>query len=259
MAPVLRGKKCFIFDQDGTVYLGDKPIQNTVDFIVRNWGRFAFRFLSNNTSKTPDMYIGKLRSLGIPAEPVNILTPIVPLARFLKDSGIKRIFPVGNRAFTRYLLELCPWLTITVDAAEAVILAYDTELTYEKLKVSCLLLQNDGVRFLATHPDFVCPSPEGPLPDIGSFIRLYEAATGRSPDMVFGKPSAELLAPLLTDFSKSEMVMAGDRLMTDKKLAENFGIDFVLVLSGEARREDCIGLERQPDYVVEDFGEVFVE
>ena len=205
------------------------------------------------------MYVEKLRNMGIPAGPEDILTPIVPLARYLESSGIQCVYPVGNRVFTEYLLDLCPWLTLSSKDAEAVILAYDTELTYEKLRESCLLLQYDEVRFLATHPDFVCPSPEGPLPDIGSFIRLYEAATGRSPDVIFGKPSPELLEPLLADFSKNEMVMAGDRLMTDKILAENFGIEFVLVLSGEAKREDCIGLQRQPDHIVEDFGEVLAD
>ena len=110
------------------------------------------------------------------------------------------------------------------------------------------------LRFLSTHPDLVCPSAMGPLPDAGSFVKLYEAATGRLPQMVFGKPNAIVLAPLLKRFAREEMVMVGDRLATDKVLAENAGIDFILVLSGEARREDLPALERQPDLVVEQMG-----
>ena len=114
------------------------------------------------------------------------------------------------------------------------------------------MLQRPDVRFLVTHPDLVCPSPRGPLPDVGSFLKLYEAATGRVPERIFGKPNASLLGPLLERFKPEEMVMVGDRLSTDKVLAENAGIDFILVLSGEAKREDLVGLARQPTLVVDD-------
>jgi ribonucleotide monophosphatase NagD (HAD superfamily) len=135
-----------------------------------------------------------------------------------------------------------------------VVLAYDTQLSYAKLAASCLLLQRPGVRFLSTHPDLICPSARGPLPDTGSFVKLYEAATGRLPERVFGKPDPAILAPLLRRFRPEEMVMVGDRLSTDKVLADNAGIDFILVLSGEARRADLAALERQPALVVEDLG-----
>ena len=100
----------------------------------------------------------------------------------------------------------------------------------------------------------VCPSAKGPLPDTGSFVRLYEGATGRLPELVFGKPNTLVLSPLLKRFRQDEMVMVGDRLTTDKLLAENAGIDFILVLSGEARREDLPALERQPTLVLDDLG-----
>lgn len=100
----------------------------------------------------------------------------------------------------------------------------------------------------------VCPSAKGPLPDTGSFVRLYEGATGRLPELVFGKPNTLVLSPLLKRFRQEEMVMVGDRLTTDKVLAENAGIDFILVLSGEAQRKDLPALERQPTLVLDDLG-----
>ena len=127
-------------------------------------------------------------------------------------------------------------------------------MTYEKLARSALLLQNKAVRFLATHPDLVCPSPEGPLPDVGSFLALYATATGRRPERIFGKPDATLLSGLLQRYAPENMLMVGDRLSTDKLLAENAGIDFLLVLSGEARRSDLPGLERQPTLVLDHLG-----
>lgn len=248
-------KKCLVFDLDGTVYLGDRPIQGTIDFIKRNLQAREIYFLTNNTSKNLDDYTTKLAGFGIHVEQERILSPLLPLVNYLDEQGIKYIYPVGNTSFRRYLMQRMPELVFTSDSeCQAVVLGYDTELTYEKLADSCLLLQNPNVRFLSTHPDMVCPSAKGPLPDTGSFVRLYEGATGRLPELVFGKPNTCVLAPLLKRFRQDEMVMVGDRLTTDKLLAENAGIDFILVLSGEAKREDLPMLERQPTLVVENLG-----
>jgi HAD superfamily hydrolase (TIGR01450 family) len=251
----ISGKKCFIFDLDGTVYLGDRPIQGTIDFIKRNLTRREIVFLTNNTSKNLEDYAGKLAGFGIVAGREKILSPLLPLADYLQEHGLCHIYPVGNASFRAYLKERIPDIDFTAGkACQAVVLAYDTELDYQKLAESCLALQRPQVRFLATHPDLVCPSAQGPLPDAGSFMKLYEAATGRLPEMIFGKPDPMILAPVLKRFAREEMVMVGDRLTTDKLLAENAGIDFILVLSGEAKREDLPGLSRQPALVLEHLG-----
>lgn len=247
-------KRCVVLDMDGTVYLGHIPIPGAVDFIRRHWDDLDFYFLSNNTSKSPQTYVDKLKGMGIPARLELLLSPVTPLVDFLRKNGISRAYAVGNRDFQRDLLGRMPELTLGEKGAQAVILAYDTELTYEKLARSALLLQKPEVLFLATHPDLVCPSPEGPLPDVGSMIELYATATGRRPQHIFGKPDPAVLAPLLARYAKKDMVMVGDRLSTDKKLAENAGIDFALVLSGEATREDVAREERQPTVVLEDLG-----
>jgi HAD superfamily hydrolase (TIGR01450 family) len=247
--------KCFVFDLDGTVYLGDVPIQGTIDFIKRNQGKKEIFFLTNNTSKNLSDYTKKLARIGLDVGPERILSPLLPLVDYLQEHGITHVYPVGNTSFQSFLKERLPGVVFTSGAdCQAVVLAYDTELTYEKLSTSCLLLQRPEVHFFSTHPDLVCPSARGPLPDTGSFVKLYEAATGRLPERVFGKPNTIVLSPLLKRFRPSEMVMVGDRLTTDKVLAENAGIDFILVLSGEAKREDLPALERQPTLVLDDLG-----
>ena len=251
----INNKKCFVFDLDGTVYLGDSPIRGTIDFIRRNLPRREIFFLTNNTSKNLEDYVEKLAGFGIHVGLERILSPLLPLVDYLEAQGICRLYPVGNASFQAYLEERMPDAEFTSgDDCQAVVLAYDTELTYRKLAESCLLLQRPEVRFLSTHPDMVCPSAKGPLPDTGSFVRLYEGATGRLPEMIFGKPNTLVLSPLLGRFRQEEMVMVGDRLTTDKVLAENAGIDFILVLSGEAKREDLPALERQPTLVLDDLG-----
>lgn len=250
-------KRCVVLDLDGTVYLGSIPIKGAVDFIISHWNDVDFYFLSNNTSKSPQTYIDRLRSMGIPARMEQLLSPVTPLVEFLRKNGIERAYIVGNHDFQKDLVERMPELAQTKDGAQAVILAYDTELTYEKLSASALLLQQRDTLFLATHPDLVCPSPQGPLPDVGSFIELYHTATGRRPQHIFGKPDPSVLAPILDRYAKNSMIMVGDRLSTDKKLAENAGIDFALVLSGEATREDVAREPVQPAVILEDLGHAF--
>ncbi|WMW66166.1 HAD-IIA family hydrolase [Nitratidesulfovibrio liaohensis] len=248
-------KRCIIFDLDGTVYLGDRPIPGTVDFIRRNLGVRDIQFLTNNTSKNLADYTAKLAGMGIHIGLERMLSPLLPLVDHLREQSITRVYPVGNANFTTFLRERMPDIAFTGgDDCQAVLLGYDTELTYRKLTESCLLLQRPEVAFLATHADKVCPSPQGPLPDAGSFMALYEAATGRTPDIVFGKPNTILLRSLLARYQPHEMAMVGDRIYTDKLLAENAGMDFILVLSGETRREDLASLSRQPALVVDDLG-----
>lgn len=253
----INAKNCFVFDLDGTVYLSDVPIQGTIDFILRNREKKEIFFLTNNTSKNLADYTKKLARFGIDVGQERILSPLLPLVEHLQTQDIRHLYPVGNASFQSFLRERLPGVVFTSGAdCQAVVLAYDTELTYEKLATSCLLLQRPEVHFLSTHPDLVCPSVKGPLPDVGSFLKLYEAATGRLPEMVFGKPNTIVLSPVLKRFRRDEIVMVGDRLSTDKVLAENAGIDFILVLSGEAKREDLSALERQPTLIVEQLGEL---
>ena len=163
----LPDKRCIVLDMDGTIYMGDNPIEGAVAFVQRHWEDVDFFFLSNNTSKAPETYIKKLNGMGIPARREQLLSPVTPLVAFLKAEGIHTAYVVGNRDFVSDLRQRMPELKQQEEGAQAVILAYDTELTYEKLSRSALLLENHPeVLFLATHPDKVCPSPEGPLPDV---------------------------------------------------------------------------------------------
>lgn len=252
-------KRCVVLDMDGTIYLGDQPIAPAVDAIVRNWNRLDFRFLSNNTSKSPQTYVKKLNGMGIPARLEQFLSPATPLANFLLARSVNTAFVVGNDDFKEDLARRMPSLRMQEEGAQCVILAYDTALTYEKLARSALLLQNPNVAFYATHPDLVCPSPEGPLPDVGSFLSLYKTATGRKPDKIFGKPDTEILEPVFDEYRKSEVVMAGDRLTTDKLLAERAGIDFILVLSGEATLQAALDEKHPPTVIVQNLGRALPE
>jgi ribonucleotide monophosphatase NagD (HAD superfamily) len=249
----LAAKTCFVLDLDGTVYLGDNPIPGAVEFVRRSMKSRDFYFLSNNTSKNPEVYVRKLAAMGISTGGSGCSPGGAP-GPAPEGPGTDPDLPGGQRALPHPPERAAPRSGTARAGCQAVVLAYDTTLTYEKLARSALLLQRPEVAFYATHPDLVCPSPEGPLPDVGSFLALYRTATGRTPDRIFGKPDPDMLAPLLDRYPKEAMVVAGDRLSTDKKLAEAAGIDFILVLSGEAKAQDLPGLERQPTLVLPDLG-----
>lgn len=254
----LKEKKALIFDLDGTVYLGEKPIQNTVDFIIDNYQNYKFYFMTNNTSKSLSEYVEKLNKFGIPATIERIISPLIPLVEYLEQKHISRVFPLANTSMKNYLKAKKPDIVFTDNKEEcqAVVMGFDTELTYEKLKSTAYLLASKDIKYLATHSDNICPTDKGNIPDVGSFIALFEKTVNRLPDMIFGKPNKVLLEPILKTYSKEELAIFGDRVYTDKLLADESDIDFVLVLSGETDREDVEKLDKLPKLIINDCGDL---
>lgn len=255
----IKSKKALVFDLDGTVYLGNIPITNTINFINQNSDKFDFYYMTNNTSCGLHDYIEKLLRFGIKTSIEHIISPLIPLVAYLKKYNVKNVYVVGNKNFQDYLKMQISDLNYTSDKniCEAVIVAYDTELTYEKLKNATLLLYDKNIKLLATHEDMVCPTEFGGIPDAGSFLKIFEIATLRKPDVIFGKPNKILLDSILKKYNKNEIAIAGDRLYTDKLLANNSKIDFILVLSGESKRENVEELSKFPEAIIKDFADIF--
>jgi len=248
----VENKKCFVVDLDGTVYLGEDPIQGTIDFIKDNLSKKDFFFLTNNTSKTPSDYVQRLAKYDIDINENQVISPFIPLIEYIKDERLTDIFLIANKKATDYLLSMIPDIKLTPNytTCKTVLLMYDTELNYEKLRTAVLALQSNGTKFIATHSDVVCPTEKGNIPDIGSMIALLESATGRTPEIIFGKPNTALLDKIKSSYSNDEIVIVGDRLYTDKKLADNAGIDFILVLSGESKRHEVEQVDKFPADIV---------
>ncbi len=251
-------------DLDGTVYLGTRPISGTVAFIRALSEDKDFYFVSNNTSKTPEDYVVRLRGLGISTDSAHILTPLEPLIAYLRANTLTRICLLANTRVTAYLQAALPELELfqAGGVCDAVVVAYDTELTYDKLKNAALVLQREpDVPFLATHRDLVCPTEGGAVPDSGCTLAMLELTTGRTPTATFGKPNPLLVGRITGRYDPSRMVMVGDRLYTDKRLAENIGCPFICVLSGETTRAQVERLaeDERPAIVVDDLGELLPE
>lgn len=257
----LSGKRCFVLDLDGTVYVGNRPIPGTVEFVSRNIYDRAFYFVTNNTSKLPEDYRARLNALGIPTDAEHVVTPLAPLIAYLRERALTHVYLLANARVTAYLRKALSGLKLTADpeACEALIVTYDTELTYDKLRDAALLLQqNPRLTFLATHGDLVCPTEHGFVPDSGCILSVLEQATGRTPDTVFGKPNTLLLERVTARYRPGEMAVVGDRLYTDRTMARNVGCDFICVLSGETTREriDELSEDEFPSLIVKDLGEL---
>jgi HAD superfamily hydrolase (TIGR01450 family) len=165
------------------------------------------------------------------------------------------VFPMGTAALDEELA--LHGLGTEMEKPGLVLLGFDTAITYEKLWKLCDLVRT-GLPYIATHPDFNCPVEGGFMPDTGAVIAFVQASTGRKPDKIIGKPNRWMVDILSEKMGvePAHMAMVGDRLYTDIAMGETAGITTCLVLSGETRREDLTDSIFQPDYIVENLGEL---
>ncbi len=253
LRPEFAHKRLFVLDMDGTIYLGDDLFPWTPPFLeaVSRAGA-NYLFLTNNSSRTASEYVAKLQRLGIPAKARNVLTSGDATVELLLAEGRwRRLFVLAPPAVTRAFAEA--GFVLDEEHPEAVVMAYDTTLTYQRLVTFCHHVRA-GLPYIATHPDFNCPTPAGPIPDIGAFMALVEASTGRGPDQVVGKPQPDILRAAMNRFGTTpqETLMIGDRLYTDIACGLGAGVDACLVLSGESTAEMAVQSPHQPSLIVPD-------
>ncbi len=261
MNEIIASKKLYIFDQDGTIYLGGRVFPCAVEFInaLRAAGKRVM-FFTNNASHSPEFYLEKLTRLGFAPTPDEILTSgTVTIEFLLRHRAGKKVYLVGTPElegqFRGAGIELAAPSDESVDI---VVTSFDTTLTYEKLDAACRFVRN-GAEYLSTHPDFNCPTETGFIPDSGAIAAFVTASTGKTPTY-FGKPYAETVEMIseVTGLERSEMCVFGDRLYTDIALGKRHGVTATLVLSGETTLADVEAAEEadKPDFVYADLGAV---
>ena len=255
--PSLTAVRCFLLDMDGTFYLGDRLIDGALAFIdVLQQQGCEYLFLTNNSSKDSGQYAEKITRLGLPIVREKILTSGEATAMHVQSQKPgARVFVVGTSALESEFSER--GFTLTDEAPDFVVLGFDTGLTYIKLWKLCDLVRA-GVPYLATHPDYNCPTETGFMPDIGATLAFVKASTGREPDLVVGKPNRLFVekAAERTGIPVSNMCMIGDRLYTDIALGQVAGIPTILVLSGETQADDVAESPFQPTHIFQNLGVV---
>ena len=247
-----------VLDMDGTLYKGTRVFQQTVPFLERLRALGIGRtFLTNNTSRSKAEYVGKLRNMQIDARPEDIYTPAESVFVYLRNHlpSVKRLAILGTPSLVEEFA--AQGYTLDWNAPEAVVVGFDTTLTYDRLCCTAYWIER-GVPFIATHPDLVCPTDEPTvLVDCGAICACLTAATGKKP-IVFGKPNPSILNDLLerVGLQPEQMLMVGDRIYTDMKMAHEAGVQSALVLTGETQAHEVSSISIQPDFVVNDVGQL---
>ncbi len=241
----LTDKKLYVFDMDGTIYLGKIVFDYAIRFIdhLRKSGRRVL-FFTNNASHSTEFYVEKLTRLGFSPAPEEIMSSADVTVAYLKTHyPEKSVYLVGTKQLCAHFAKAgIPLLSGHEASADIVISSFDTELTYEKLDNACRLIRG-GATYLCTHPDYNCPTDTGFMPDSGAIAALITASTNVTPRYL-GKPYPEVVEMIeaVTGISRADTCIFGDRLYTDIALGAHNGVDAVLVLTGEGTLEEAEAL-----------------
>ncbi len=260
----LKNIKAFIFDMDGTLWLGNETINGAMDvirFLAEN--TFAFYFFTNNSSKNPNEYVQKLKKLGFGKFKNNrIMTSGDVTAAYLKrQMKTPKVYVCGTKTLKQQMRHAGIRVVSRYGAAiDYAVLGFDRELNFKKLTMLTDYVM-DGVPYLATNSDDVCPLEGGRfLVDCRSIAKMIENATGKWPTFL-GKPEQPTIDYILsrTGCKPEEIAMVGDRLYTDIRTAQKAGMLSIAVLSGEMTRADIATSVEKPDLVYEDVGALLEE
>jgi HAD superfamily hydrolase (TIGR01450 family) len=239
-----------LLDLDGTTYVGSDPVPGASEVIaqLQSKGKEIY-FLSNNSSKTKKDYVDLLATQGISTSHERIVLSTDSLINFLKAEESENLFILGTKKLRENIKD--SGFNVDSDQPEYIVVGYDSELTYEKLKTACYYI-NRGADILATHCDKFCPSELGPIPDAGAILALLEETTGKRAKFIFGKPDSKIVENFFKNetFTPARTLVIGDRLHTDIMLAKNISCKSLLVLSGETNREDLETSEVTPDFIL---------
>ncbi len=241
---ILADIQCFALDMDGTIYLGEQWIEGAREFLagIEASGR-SYVFLTNNSSKTASVYVDKLHRMGLEVEEEKIITSGQATIYYLQQHFPgQRVFLLGNPMLREEFLQA--GILLEEERPDVVVTAFDTSLDYQKLCKVCDHVRA-GLPYLATHPDYNCPTENGFIPDVGAIHALIHASAFRYPDRIIGKPNKDMVDYLTMrvnqkqpGIARERIAMVGDRLYTDIAAGRNNGLKSVLVLSGEAGIQD---------------------
>lgn len=254
---ILEKIRCFALDMDGTIYLGEKWLDGAKDFLARieESGR-SYVFLTNNSSKNAEAYVEKLRRMGWEIGPEKIVTSGQATISYLKKNFAgKKVFLLGNPLLQEEFIQA--GIALEERSPEVVVTAFDTSLDYQKMCKVCDFVRA-GLPYLATHPDYNCPTETGFIPDAGAIQAFIHASAFRYPDRVIGKPNRDIIDYLeeRAGVEKESIAMVGDRLYTDIAAGRNNGLKSVLVLSGEASLSDVPASDVTPHLIFESVREM---
>ena len=256
----LKKMNLWLFDMDGTLYLGDRLFDFTIPLLehLKSTGK-KYLFMTNNSSRSVADYVKKLARLGIASTEEDFITSSIATAYYLENHYKDRFMYVqGTKSLKDALRSRGFHVTdVYSDQVNCVVTGFDTELTFQKLEDLSRILLNKDIPYIATNPDLVCPTEFGSVPDCGSVSEMLYNSTGRRP-LFIGKPAPLMpqLAMKKWGYGPQETILTGDRIYTDIKSGINAGINTALVMSGETTPEILEASPDRPTAVYRDCGEM---
>ena len=249
----------YVFDLDGTVYLGDELLPKAKETLGELKARSNVVYLTNKPLETPADYAAKLTRLGVVTRPEEVISSTDSLLLYLERHAPEaRLFVVGEQPLIRLLSRAGYEVAQDASGVDVVVVSFDRTFDYRKLKISFDAVRG-GARIVATNPDAYCPTPGGGgLPDCAAMLAAIEASTGTQAEAIVGKPSPHMAATLLERLGvpARATLLVGDRLATDIRMANEAGMASALVLTGATGFEEALDSEDRPDYVIEHLGEL---
>ena len=249
MPATLAEVRALAFDLDGTIYLQGTPLPGAVQLLAcLNDNHVPYLLVTNNSSVTGAAYMAKLAAIGLQVNRDQVLTSNDVAISHLQSLGVSRPYVLATDQVRQDYA--AAGIVHQENDPQAVLLTFDTSLTFDKLAAATRHISS-GTPYFATHPDVTCPVQGGFLPDTGSFIELFAAATGRRPQ-VLGKPHAGMISEIgrRLDATPQQIAFVGDRLQTDIQMAADAGFVGVLTLTGVTDQADLQASPVRPDLVV---------
>lgn len=243
----------YVFDLDGTLYIGEDPLPGATETVALLRGAGArLVFVTNNPLRLPADYVRKLRRLGFDVADGDVVSSTDVLVAYLRTHHADaRLFAIAEPLVIQLLVSSGFHMTADPDQTDVVVVSWDRGFHYDKLRLGFLAVRA-GARIVATNPDPYCPTPDGGLPDCGAILAALEAASGRRADAVVGKPSALMAAAAMERLGSSpaDTLVVGDRLETDVLMARSAGLTSALVLTGVTAVPPSPLEPNRPDFVI---------
>ena len=263
-----------IFDLDGVVYRGREPVPGMPE-LLRERERMGHKvvYCTNNSRWHRSEYLERLTEIGAPVSEDRIVTSARATALALAETeaarpeggGAARVMVLGGEGLANELLEvglrvLPPTEVGLEQNPEIVVVGIDFGFSHRRLSAAAEAVRS-GARFVATNRDPVYPAPSGKLlAGAGAMVAAVEAAAGRSPDLVVGKPEPTLFetAAKSAGVDVREAIVIGDSLVSDIPAAHRVGARSILMLTGVTTAEELKRVPRaaRPTAVARDADEL---
>jgi HAD superfamily hydrolase (TIGR01450 family) len=248
----------YVFDLDGTVYLGDRLLPRARETLGELKRLSRVVYLTNKPLEMPEDYAAKLTRLGVETSPDEVVSSTDALLLYLKEHAKgARLFVIGEKPLVGLLRAGGYEVSDEAEGVEVVVVSFDRTFDYRKLKVAFDAVRA-GARLVATNPDAYCPTSDGGLPDCAAMLAAVEASTGARAEAVVGKPSPHMARAVLGRLGvpARDTLLVGDRLATDIRMANECGMAGALVLTGATTLDEAMSSGDRPEYVIENLGDL---